>query len=401
MRVGIGCSDNPDTIAGGAEAACEALRQAGQDRPCDLVLMFSTSRHEPKTLREAVGRVMGGDVPVVGGGATGIITDGYFGYAGDQIGLAAFWFDRAHCEFLAEGGLFHGEEKRAGAVLGDRLKCAGTLPETPVLLFYDAVDRSRGDLRLATATHLLAGIEKGLGFLPDLVGAGLQGDYVWTPTRQWTGRGVDVHQVLALKFTGEARMDIAVLHGCRPATGYYTVTKADGETILEIDGRPALPHIMNILGPALPPEALGCFLILGINTGDKWAEFDEQCYANHLCLGVDRQRDGLVMFEPDMVAGTEFQIMHRSLDLEYIVPRVSGLFDRLDGRRPAFGFFIDCAGRAAGYGGIDLEDAVYVQKAVAGRVPLLGIYSGVEIAPVLGRPRALDWTGVFCLFSVP
>ena len=42
-----------------------------------------------------------------------------------------------------------------------------------------------------------------------------------------------------------------------------------------------------------------------------------------------------------------------------------------------------------------------VQDTVAGRAPILGIYTGVEIASIMGRPRGLDWTGVFCLFSVP
>lgn len=71
-----------------------------------------------------------------------------------------------------------------------------------------------------------------------------------------------------------------------------------------------------------------------------------------------------------------------------------------EGRKPVFALYIDCAGRAAGYAGTDLEDALAVQKTIAGRAPLMGIYSGVEIASVGGRPRGLDWTGVFCLFSV-
>ncbi|MDR1920541.1 MAG: FIST C-terminal domain-containing protein, partial [Candidatus Adiutrix sp.] len=73
----------------------------------------------------------------------------------------------------------------------------------------------------------------------------------------------------------------------------------------------------------------------------------------------------------------------------------------LGGRKPVFAFYVNCAGRAAGYAGTDLEDALTVQRVVAGRAPLMGIYSGVEIAPVKGKSRGLDWTGVFCLFSVP
>jgi small ligand-binding sensory domain FIST len=107
------------------------------------------------------------------------------------------------------------------------------------------------------------------------------------------------------------------------------------------------------------------------------------------------------MFEPDMVEGTEFQIMFRSLNLDYMPPRIEGAFERLGGREPVLALYINCAGRAAGYGGVDIEDAIVVQDTVADRVPVLGIYTGVEIAAIMGRPRGLDWTGVFCLFSVP
>ena len=32
-------------------------------------------------------------------------------------------------------------------------------------------------------------------------------------------------------------------------------------------------------------------------------------------------------------------------------------------------------------------------------MPLLGFYSGVEIAPFMGGSRALDWTGVLIVLS--
>jgi small ligand-binding sensory domain FIST len=267
-------------------------------------------------------------------------------------------------------------------------------------MFYDAIDRTGGDVRLLMATPLLAGLRERLGFLPDLVGAGLQGDYSCTPIRQLDGKGLAEHHVVALKFGGDIRIDTVILHGCKPATGYYTVTRAENQTVLEIDGQPALPFVQNLLGPSITPEEYAFFLIFGINTGDMWGEFDEKTYANRLCLAVDKKRNGIVMFEPDMVGGTRFQIMHRSLDLDYMTPKIETAFAALDGRKPVFALFIDCAGRAAGYAGAELEDAVVVQNAVAGRAPLLGIYSGVEIASVMGEPRALDWTGVFCLFSV-
>ena len=40
-----------------------------------------------------------------------------------------------------------------------------------------------------------------------------------------------------------------------------------------------------------------------------------------------------------------------------------------------------------------------VQKFIPADVPLLGIYSGVEIGKIGADVQALDWTGVLCVFS--
>jgi len=400
MLVGVGYSDNPDSVMGAVEAASAALKEAGRAGPASLALLFATASHEAGVLRRAVASVLGPGVPIIGGAAAGVISNEHFGYAGDQIILAVFWLERVSFDLQIQGGLTEGEAA-AGFELGRKLAGRELRPETPVMLFYDAINRLGDQARLIMATPLLRGLEEGLGFLPDgLIGAGLQGDYALSPTRQWVGEDIVQHHALALSFTGDLRVDSVIMHGCRPATGYYTVTKADQQTILEIDGQPALSFMDRLLGSAIPPEKFPFFLIFGINRGDRWGEFDEKSYASRLCLAIDAERDGIVMFEPDMVAGTEFQVMFRSLDLDYMPPRIDRLFDQLEGRRPVFAFYIDCAGRAAAYSGADEEDAVVIQRTVAGRVPLVGLYSGVEIAAVEGRPRGLDWTGVFALFSV-
>jgi len=398
MQVGVGYSDNPDTPAAGVQAARMAVSQTGRSGPCDMVLLFSTARHDQRILREAVASVVGASVPVYGGGTVGVITNEYFGYAGDQIGLACIWLEGVRCDVLADGGLLEGEEE-TGIRLGRRLAGLGTDPNSPVMLFYDALDCSGGGVRMLMATWLLAGIEKGLGFLPDLTGAGLQGDHVCSPTSQWIGDGMGDNYAMALAFSGDIRIDSVIMHGCRPATRYYTVTKADGQVILEINGSPALQFLDELLDSAIAPEDYPFFLIFGVNHGKRWGEYDEDYYASRLCLGIDKERGGIVMFEPDMAPGTEFQLMFRSLDLDYMKPKIDKIFDELDGREPVFGMYIDCAGRCAGYAGMDAEDALVIQETVAGRVPVLGLYTGVEIASIGGRPRGLDWTGVFCLFS--
>lgn len=400
MRVGIGYSENPDTLKAGVQAAKQAMQEAQRSDTCDFVMLFSTSRHNEQVLYQAVTLVFGTAVPIVGGGAVGAISNASFGYAGDQIILAAFWLESVRCDILVENGLLDGEEE-VGLGLGKKLATLDIDATSPALLFYDAINRRQDEVHLLMATPLLRGIGQGLGFFPNLVGAGLQGDYACTPIRQWGGSEIVQHSALMLAFSKDVRMDSAIMHGCRPMTGYYTVTKADKQAILEINGQPALRFIDTLLESAIAPEYYAFFLIFGVNKGDKWGAFNEKNYVNRLCLSVDKKREAIIMFEPDMVEGTEFQIMHRSLDLEYMQPKIEQLFADLDGRRPVFSLYINCAGRAAGYAGMDMEDAVVVQKTVANRVPLLGIYTGVEIATVGQTPRCLDWTGVFALFSVP
>jgi len=397
MKVGVGYSDNPESWEAGLEAAKMAVARAGRADTCDMALLFSTARQDQAALLGAVASVIGESVPIYGGGAAGVITNDYFGYAGDQIATACFWLDGVGCEVIIEGGLNESEEE-TGKRLGRRLSDIGTGAESPVMLFYDAFDCTEG-ARLLMATWLMDGIEKGLGFLPDLTGVGMIGSHGPVPYQQWIGDKLGMFNAIALAFSGDIRMDSVIMHGCLPATGYYTVTKAFGQVILEINGKPAIQFIDGLLGSMIDPEQYPFFLTFGVNHGERWGEYDEDLYASRLCLAIDRASGGIVMFEPDMVEGTEFRLMLHSFELNYFKPKIDRVFDETEGREPIFAVYIDCAGRCSGYSGNDLEDAVAVQEAVRGRVPILGLYAGVEIASIGGRPRGLDWTGVFCLFT--
>lgn len=398
MQVSVGYGDNPDSVVAGRQAAQRALENAGKTEPCDLALLFCTARHNQQILRETVVSAVKNAENIWGGGAAGVITNDYFGYAGDQVGLACIWLEDSSCTMLAESGLAE-SEVATGQRLGKQLLNAGITQDRALMLFYDAFCQNEEGMRLIMATALLQGIEKGLGFLPEIMGAGLQGDHASTPTLQYTGNEMEKHSAISLAFSDDICVDNIIMHGCRPASAYYTVTKADGPVILEIEGQPAIKFMDNLLESAIAPEEYPFFLTFGLNNGDPWGEYDESSYASRLCLGIDKERDGIIMFEPDMVAGMSFQIMFRSLDLGYMTPKIEKIFAGLDGREPIFALYIDCAGRCAGYGGIDIEDALVIQRAVGDKIPLLGIYTGAEIAPMGGRSRGLDLTGVFCLFS--
>jgi len=125
---------------------------------------------------------------------------------------------------------------------------------------------------------------------------------------------------------------------------------------------------------------------------------------NRLITGVTADGRGIGMFEPDLAPGMEIQFMIRDnrIMLDSARENTAELLRRITagGKRPIFALYIDCAGRTAEQSVTDSEEASEVQKVLNhSGVPLLGFYSGVEIAPFLGRSRGLDWTGVLVVFA--
>jgi hypothetical protein len=116
-------------------------------------------------------------------------------------------------------------------------------------------------------------------------------------------------------------------------------------------------------------------------------------------MAVDKERGALIMFEDDLKAGFDIQLMRRSIDSAYVGRRANELLGWIGDRTPFLAFYIDCAGRASAYCGSDREEAEEVQHVMRPKMPLLGMYSGVEIAKVGLDMQALDWTGVLCVFS--
>lgn len=401
-QTGVGFSENSDSYTAGREAATLAL-VSGNLSGSDVALLFCTSRHQPAEVIEGARSVIGAQTEIIGGYAIGIITNDKLGYDGYQVGIALISSRSAHFDFFIEPGLPSNEEN-VGRALGAAIAAKSYEGESSVLVLYDSLKVAAQKAELNMATPLLEGLRHHLapnGFWPQLAGAGLCGDTPSVPVLQWQRGEITCQSAMAMVVSGGARMDTVVMHGCKPAGAYHTVTKSDGPVVLEIDDRPALDVIHELLGPDSGYTAADYrfFVTLGVNKGEKFGPYREQDYANRLCCGVDIERGGLVMFEPDLVPGTEVRLMRRSVDFSYIQRRTHDLLARLEGRRPFFALYIDCAGRASAYCGSEGEEAAEVQRALGDSIPLLGFYTGVEIAPVGPAPEPLDWSGVLCVFS--
>jgi hypothetical protein len=303
--------------------------------------------------------------------------------------------------FASATGLSRSSEQEVGTALGKALAAHAADGDLDVLLLYSSIKRGLthpDGLALNFGTPLLSALLAASGPTRTMAGAGVIDSIQPTHSHVFTDNGTDADAAVALGFRHGLRMDTAVLHGCRPAGSYHTITRTEGPAVLEIDDRPALDVIDELLAGALPRDEYPFNVILGVNRGERYADFDEEKYQTRLCLAVDEERGALVMFEPDLEAGAQVQLMRVSTDLDYVRERVSGLLERVADRTPLLALYADCAGRCI-MGSAMPDEEGHAVRAALGTIPLLGFYTGVEIGEVAGVARPLDWTGVLCLLS--
>ena len=399
---GVGHSEKTSSFEAGQEAAKAAMAHGGVVK-CDLAMLFASSPHDPIELRDGVRSVIGNAARLFGASAPGVITNDYLGYVGCQVGIAVLSSSSATFDIFVETGLPNAE-RAVGRALGRKIKSQPYIGQYNVVAIYDAVKRPAqlGRPEMNFATPLIEGLSEELKPWPPFAGCGSLSDAGFNyPSFQFNDDAVLDQSAIALITSAGLHMDTAILHGTRPASGYHTITKAQDNVILEIEGKPGLDFVAELLGSdsGLVWEDFPLLITFGVNKGPKFDAFKEENYANRLCLAIDKEHRALIMFEPDLQAGAEVQLMRRSIDFRYIEERSDALLKKLNARKPVFAFYIDCVGRCAAYSGMEKEEAAEVQRHIGCSMPLLGIYSGVEIAKVGNDMQALDWTGVLCVFS--
>ena len=400
--VGVGHSEKPNSTEAAIAASKMAMSNAGIDS-CDLVLLFQTAKHSPKQFHAGVRSVVGPSPRMIGGYAGGIITDNYLGYDGYQCGVVVLKSDIVKVDTFIEHGLKEHGSLEVGQRLGQQINSEKYEGEAGLIYMYDSVKSfSASGFDMNIGTYLMEGIGESLESWPSAAGMGMIGNIQFNPTFQFFDDQIVQQAAMGLVLHGKGvRLDTTVMHGCQPASGYHTVTGAERNVVLEIDGKPALDMIDEMLGQGMSKnwEDYPLFITLGVNKGDKFGDYNEENYASRLCMAIDKERKGLVMFEPDLTPGTEIQLMRRSIDFSYIRKRAQQLFSKLEGRRPLLAIYIDCMGRAASYCGSEEEEGAEIQKVFGSQMPLFGMYTGVELGDVAGQQQALDWSGVLCILS--
>jgi hypothetical protein len=398
-KVGTGFSQNENSYQAGIELAEKAVRQQKLNEQT-LFFLFTTPHHNVEELMKGI-RSVAGDTPVfLGCTTTGIVTNEFLSYNGILAGGAFISLESPFFNLFTEENI-KDREFEAGVSLAKQIDKSNSVEESSVIMFYDSVKETsaEGQPALNMATPILEGFYSYSQKWPTFAGMGAIGEInLFYPCAAWGGNEVKRHSSAAVTVFGPIKMDTIILHGTKPMSGYHTITKAERNIVYELDGKPALDVIDELLGGTIPWEQFPLLITLGVNNGEKFSDFDEENYASRLCLAIDRKEKALIMFETDLTEGTEVQLMQRNIDFRYIEPQVKKLISRIGNRKRLLALYIDCLGRVCGFSGLPEEESLEVIKAL-GDLPFFGVFSGVEIANVGPSVKALDWTGVLCIFS--
>lgn len=397
---GVGFSDDADSRRAGHDAVEAAINASGRTDAA-VALTFCTSRHDPEELILGAKSALPPAAHLVGGFSVGAMSAEHLGYGGCEAAAAVLSTGDVELHPVLATGLA-ADEEATGAEPGRKVRSIAPAGAPDMLLLYDSVKKTlpKGFI-LNHAVPMLAGLRAELGDLSRVAGAGLMGDFQGSPTSVWVDSKPQAQAAIGLVLGGLARLHSVVIHGCEPMGSYHRVTRAEGDTVFEIDGMPALDFMNGVVSAysPLPFEEYPLAATLGVNNGDRFGPFKPEDYINQLCMFADPETKALHMFEPYLATGMEIQLMRRRIPFEYVAERVETLFDEIGEARPVLAIYLDCAGRASALSQTDGEDAAAVRDAVAGRVPLLGLYTGVEIAAVAGVVSPLDYTGVLCLIT--
>lgn len=405
MRVGTGFCNQRNSWDSGRLATDQALQNGHIDDP-GLVLAFCSAQTDPTAFFLGVQSAAGAGVPIIGGSAIGIITNTEISYAGCPCGVIILQSDAPFCRTASADGI-DASEYATGRRLAESLRLQSN--DRALLVFYDSIKNPPGHSAppvLNASAPLIAGIEAGLSNRLPIFGAGLIGDYALNPTVQFCGPRVVTQCAVGIVFNGHISPYHRITHGCIPLDGtYHRVTRAEGAVIHELDGNPAAKMIDQLYGHRQWRKATPVDLLtIGIYQGEKFSGKDEDRYVNRLITGALPDAEGICLFEPDVEEGAEIQFMVRDglKMIESARRNSSALMEQIqsENKKAVFGLYISCAGRTAAYSNTAIEEASEVQK-VLNRFdcPLFGFYSGVEIAPFLGKSRGLDWTGLLLVFT--
>ncbi len=286
----------------------------------------------------------------------------------------AFWFDGAgRSEVIALEGSFDRPPGDEGtAALAERLGAAGG-----GLFLVDGLD--------FPAERVLTEVGRRLASTACAIAGGLASATAADPCRRDRGCGARVFldreirasTSLALLLTG-VETQVEVLRGFMPASPIYTVTRAEGNVVYEIEGEPATDwyrRFFTVRGELAPlPEAAQGFPLIVVGPTHRRQDL-------YRSLREFDRPAGAVTFWGGLETGDQVRMgMFGGLENDLAPEPTEGADRRVGGAPPEAAILFSCVDRAGALKERAEEEVAAIQRTL-GDAPLSGFLSLGEIGP--------------------
>ncbi len=390
MQAGVGYSGEESAEVAARRATAVAMGRAGLTQ-ADLALVFATThyRTEYDALLAAVRAVSGASFPVGCSGMGVLTSDGEFeGEPGVAVLVIASEGLRGR-PFLIPTAESH------TASPGQTIRrLTDPRPDGPRLLVL------LPDPFSTQIAHMLSDIEEDPSNLP-IVGAAASGGPGERRSFQWCGREVAAQGVAGLLLTGEFALRLGIAQGCQPIGHPSRISRATGNQIAELDGRPALEQLRDTIAALSEQEAARAANSLFAGIAREGAEppiNQGDLLVRHL-VGVD-PGSGVVAVAQEVRRGQIVQFVLRDAKAARTDMRrmVETLYAATRPLRPRFGLYFNCLGRGVGLYGDAHHDLTLITE-FFGDLPLIGFFGNGELAPAGGKNEAHSYTGVLAIVA--
>jgi hypothetical protein len=349
------------------------LRGAAGPEPLSGIVVYSTVNHDQQALLRGIREVGGPTVRILGCSSQGVMGKGTVieeGYIAGAMGLggADLKVTTANVEEIQD------DSAAKGRALGQRLLATAPGALRAVIVHYDP-------LCGADAERFLLGLQDEVR-CPLVGGAAAE---FWGPMRQtfqYANDRVIQHGAVAAALTGTFTVETDLCHGTSPVGIEMTVTKSDGNIVLEFDGRPALAVWQEYCSEA--PEDLEHSGAIGIGLPTR----DPDVYIVRCAFGADTERSG-VLFQAAIPEGSTVMLNHRTVSGALNGTSAMGkrLSERLRGKnlRAVLGF--ECGARTKPFLGKEatVKENRDLQEQVGSQAAWLGMLAWGEVAVFDGR----------------
>jgi small ligand-binding sensory domain FIST len=214
--------------------------------------------------------------------------------------------------------------------------------------------------------------------------------------------GTDVLQegAVAVALRG-ARMSTVVSQGCLPIGPEMVITAAEGSTVHELAGVPAMEKLQEVVEALDPQERRLAVegLMAGLVIDENVPDYGRGDFLVRSIHGGDRETGALMVGENVRVGQTmRFQVRDaRSAD-EDLRLALRAARAELSPDRPAGALLFSCNGRGTRMFGDADHDASAIDAELAG-IPTAGLFCNGEIGPVGGRSFLHGFTATMVLFN--